>query len=272
MPFVHDSADPLPWWLPRTYRWVADVPRKACAWEFLRRNPEYRAAWVASQSGQRLEQRTSGITIVNGAHSDAAARRWGLLGLFEDPDRDARHANVLWSTTVHPAVLPVVVVANSARGEQDLLPLSGYRCRTTIYVDPDGRQHVLFAQGGRFLQLEVKSGSVFSSGRLLPDVLASTAPVAVRTQTVRQLTDLAACRDLRASLYRPHAQGRRLIEVLQALDGERAGASRRDIAVALFGEERVRRGWRGANMRNRVRNAVRRGVALMNGGYVQFLK
>jgi hypothetical protein len=272
MPFLPDSSDPSPWWLPRTYCWIAGVPRKACAWEFLRRNPDYRAAWAASRSAYRLEERIPGVTVINAVRTEVSARPWGLLGPFENPDFDARQANVLWTAHVHPAVLPVVAVANGAHGEQDLLPLTSSRCRTTVYLDPDGGQHVLFAQGGRFLQLEVKSGSVFSAGRLLPDVLASAAPVAVRTQTVRQLADLAASRDLRAPLYRPHTQGRRLIQVLQALDGERAGASRRDIAIALFGEERVRRGWRGANMRNRVRNAVRRGVALMNGGYMQFLK
>lgn len=272
MPFVHDSTDPSPWWLPQTYRWIAGVPRKACAWEFLRRNPDYRAAWAASSSARRSEERKAGLTVINAAHVDIDARQWGLLGLFENPDRDARQANVLWTSNVHRAILPVVAVSDSAHDDHGLLPLAACHCRTTVYIEPDGRQHVLFTKAGRFLQLEVKSGSVFSSGRLLPDILSSTASVAVRALSVRQLADLAACRDLRASLYRPHAQGRRLIEVLQALDGERAGASRRDIAVALFGEERVRRGWRSRTMRDKVRTTVRRGLALMNGGYVQFLR
>lgn len=61
--------------------------------------------------------------------------------------------------------------------------------------------------------------------------------------------------------------------VLQALDGWLAGAPYRDIAVALFGEARVEADWTDPrrHLRDRVRRAVRRGRALMGGGYRTFL-
>ena len=58
------------------------------------------------------------------------------------------------------------------------------------------------------------------------------------------------------------------------LDGSLAGASHRNIAIALFGPERVEADWNdpGENLRDRVRRAVKRGRDLMNGGYLKFLR
>jgi len=66
----------------------------------------------------------------------------------------------------------------------------------------------------------------------------------------------------------------RLCISLRVLDGRLAGASYRDIAVALFGRDRVNEDWNapGDHLKNRVRRAARRGVALMQGGYRALLK
>lgn len=76
-----------------------------------------------------------------------------------------------------------------------------------------------------------------------------------------------------AQLSSPDRPSRRLRLVLRALDGSLAGLSHRDIAKALFGEERVRVDWSdpGDHLRDQIRRAVRRGRALMNGGYLDFL-
>jgi len=58
------------------------------------------------------------------------------------------------------------------------------------------------------------------------------------------------------------------ISALQALDGLAAGASQRELAVALFGSSAVARGWQpdGA-LRAQVRYLIRRAQALMAGEY-----
>jgi hypothetical protein len=65
----------------------------------------------------------------------------------------------------------------------------------------------------------------------------------------------------------------RLRSVLRALDGFSAGASHREIGVALFGKARVERDWTdpGDHLRDIVRRAVKRGRSLTNGGYTRFL-
>ncbi|WP_245425718.1 DUF2285 domain-containing protein [Mesorhizobium sp. WSM3862] len=61
--------------------------------------------------------------------------------------------------------------------------------------------------------------------------------------------------------------------VLRALDESLAGASHREIAEALMGEGRVHSDWNDPrdHLRDRIRRAVSRGRALMDGGYRDFL-
>lgn len=81
------------------------------------------------------------------------------------------------------------------------------------------------------------------------------------------------CGELPARLFPPEKRGPRLNVVLRALDGSLAGASHREIAEVLIGERRVHAEWADPrdHLRDRIRRAVSRGRALMNGGYRDFL-
>ena len=63
-------------------------------------------------------------------------------------------------------------------------------------------------------------------------------------------------------------------DALVALDGWLAGASQRQIAALIYGEERVDREWRAPDqtIKNRVARAIRRGRNLMEGDYRKLLK
>ncbi len=78
---------------------------------------------------------------------------------------------------------------------------------------------------------------------------------------------------LPGNLFPVDPRSQRLRQVLQALDGWLAGATYRQIGIALFGEERVTMDWSDArqNLFDRVRRAVYRGRALMTGGYRRLL-
>ena len=59
---------------------------------------------------------------------------------------------------------------------------------------------------------------------------------------------------------------------LQALDGLLAGASQREIAGVLFGKSRVERNWHAdGELRAQIRYLIRRGEALMQGGYADLV-
>jgi hypothetical protein len=70
------------------------------------------------------------------------------------------------------------------------------------------------------------------------------------------------------ALPRPSAMALLELRTLQALDATLAGASTRDVARGLFGTDAVARDWHAdSGMRSKVRRLVRRGNALMRGGY-----
>ncbi|WP_245319602.1 DUF2285 domain-containing protein [Mesorhizobium temperatum] len=87
------------------------------------------------------------------------------------------------------------------------------------------------------------------------------------------LNALSLGQQLPARLFPPEKRGPRLTFVLRALDGSLAGASHRELAEALIGQRRVHADWRDPrdHLRDRIRRAVSRGRALMNGGYRDFL-
>ncbi|WP_184878885.1 DUF2285 domain-containing protein [Mesorhizobium sangaii] len=109
--------------------------------------------------------------------------------------------------------------------------------------------------------------------RLHLDAIWPTRQLKHRLWTLECLNSLTAHGRLPTTLFPPEARGRRLRFVLQALDGSLAGASHREIVEALIGQPPVQADWKDPrdNLRNRIRRAIHRGHALMNGGYRDFL-
>ena len=67
---------------------------------------------------------------------------------------------------------------------------------------------------------------------------------------------------------------RKLNEALVALDGYQAGASQREIAAILYGQNSAEAAWRSGDFsfKQRVHRAVDKGRALSAGGYVALLR
>ena len=75
--------------------------------------------------------------------------------------------------------------------------------------------------------------------------------------------------DTPAPMARPRPPPAALLELhtLQALDATLAGASLRDVAEGLFGVDAAAGWYSDGGLRSKVRRLVRRGDALMRGGY-----
>nr|WP_238345955.1 DUF2285 domain-containing protein [Luteimonas saliphila] len=72
----------------------------------------------------------------------------------------------------------------------------------------------------------------------------------------------------RTSVSRPSRSAVVYARALQALDGALAGASQREIAIAVFGEARVTADWTAdSELRAQVRYLIQRGRVLMEGQY-----
>ncbi|WP_235984366.1 DUF2285 domain-containing protein [Mesorhizobium neociceri] len=142
-----------------------------------------------------------------------------------------------------------------------------------VLLARDKSQHVLLGNSEHTLQLAVEGADI-----LLPVALRTEAiwPATLSKHRLRALECLNALsldQQLPARLFSVEKRGSRLTFVLRALDGSLAGASHRELAEVLVGQRRVDADWSDPrdHLRDRIRRAVARGRALMNGGYRDFL-
>lgn len=153
----------------------------------------------------------------------------------------------------------------------DRLPANTHLC-----IDSVGRQHFIFKTNQKRVGLKLDgaqavlapvrllfstvsmSGVSKAAGEfaLLNELLLSGSSKAVSSSKVRSVTRLE---------FR---------DALIALDGNCAGATRREIACVIYGHERVAAEWSdpAGVMKDRVKRSLKRGQRLVDGGYRALLR
>lgn len=224
------------------WRTFVGLTTPALCWEFLRRNPVYRADFDrARNAGARLD------------------RCWGLAAPA-DPDLSADAGRVIWREDVAPGL--VVPVERASFGAPRPLPLA----RSDIRQGEDGR-HVRLPSG---LQVLLR-GDAPVGGPLMV-VMAYDADFNLRVRAVDALRR-ADFTDAPPASRLGQAQKERLARCLFALDATLKDRTHRDIARALFGpRETEGTDFATSTIRDVTARLVRRGRALMSGGYLRLLR
>jgi len=237
-----------PWYPTAAYLYVLHLDGPALAWEYLRRNPDYRRDWLRHR--RRPE----------------AAQAWGLR-LLEDPAWDARDAHPAWFPD-HDSVFQFYPDADPPPGAAVFAfwRIPGHKC-----LIHDGKRLVLLVRWpGGGLRLALAPG--LADGMAYVHVIRACASASTlqRMLTTRQAQRAATGEAAPAASARSRPTPAALLELhtLQALDATLAGASLRETAAGLFGADRVAESWYAdGGLRSRVRRLVRRGQTLMHGGY-----
>ena len=96
----------------------------------------------------------------------------------------------------------------------------------------------------------------------------------LRSQAAQSLWRAMSGRSPRPPLSEPSVRRRQQMTlVLRALDGRNEGQSYRAIAEGIFGKKQIpERAWKTHDLRNRTIRLVKRGLALMRGGYRELLR
>ena len=218
------------------------------AWEFLRRNPDYRADFLRSAAA-------------DGPALGAIDPRWGLR-FPADPSAPAETAEVFW----RPEVAPGVVIPLDADGPGPGRPIPQLAAVGTSRRGEDG----LHLRMGSGLQLLLR-GEARPEGPLVV-VLAFDHDFGLRVRAVQALHRAVAGGHAPASRL-TNAQRARLDHSLQALDGSLNREPYRAIAETLFGAAAVEREpWKTSSVRGVTIRLVSTGKALMRGGYLKLLR
>lgn len=236
------------WYPTAAYLYVLHLDGPALAWEYLRRNPGYRRDWL------RRRRRPD------------AAQAWGLR-LLEDPALDARDAHPAW----FPDHEAVVVLYPDDDPPPEAYAFEFWRVPGRRQLIHDGKRLVLVSHWpGCCLRLALAPG--LEDGMAYLYATRACATPCTRYRTLAAELDALSAATLAApaaaARSRPTSAAVLELHTLQALDATLAGAFLREVAEGLFGADAVAADWhKDSALRARVRRLVRRGEALMRGGY-----
>ena len=223
------------WYPTAAYLYVFWLDALALAWEYLRRHPDYRLDWLRRHRGPDT------------------AHRWGLR-LLEDPALDARDAHPAWL----PGHAAVVQLYPDADPPQDAATFAFWRIPGHKQLLHDGKGLALIARSpGHCLRFALAPG--LEDGMAVAYAQRGEAAAPARGHALQAALAAAKPRPTPTALLELHS--------LQALDATLAGASLREVAEGLFGVDAAADWYSEGGLRSKVRRLVRRGDALMRGGY-----
>lgn len=254
------------------YHW----PGPAWAWEFLRRNPDYRRAYrIGSDGFRNCIPLNLGGQIVRMRKRQPVAERWGLC-LFENPDICANKAHIFWHPDYLSETLSVLLkpVKDGELSLSDILSVSDIPVRKSFLEMPGlPRQIRLFGEGF-WMQLRTQDGLAFNENCRLEIQLRRLDTAGLRLKTAQNLLSILQTKsrvDLPVGTL-PNA--RNLQRYLTAYDVRQAGGSYRDIAIALEGKTRVEEDWDSVSryLKDRSKRAFLRGKSYVERDYIKLLK
>jgi len=234
------------WRATAAYLYTLWISRSDLAWEYLRRNARYRWCWAHHRSSR-----------------PAAAAHWGLVR-YCDPCLAAPYARPSWLLSEDNQMVPLTLKETAD---------ATYRLRLWRIAGAKS-----LVQSGNGLLLHVRHADTVTNIELPPDVGDGTAAAFVVPVGERFVSGCAAAAAANAVLTGTAntwpAAGRvgqdqvLHLRALQAFDARAAGAPHRDIAIALFGSERVSRDWHSdSDVRALTRRSLQRASRLVQGGY-----
>ena len=185
----------------------------------------------------------------------------------ESADVGADDATIMWRAAYDPFVLCVDAdrVAHSDSG----FVLSRLAQFTTVLIDPEDREHIVISNGLRRIRLDVVSGSLVDGPVALRIVCADMCRLKTAATTMAKLASLYQHQRFMPAHFREDRRCARWLATLRVHDGLCAGASQREIAIALYGHKRVASDWYDDNdvMRASVRRLIRTARTLACGQY-----
>lgn len=242
------------------------------AWEFLRRNPDYRTGWRSA-----VPRRLPHVTLSDGTQMLRLRRRypraeqWGLYA-FADPLKAARETPVFWLASANSRLVRARCTQLGDSDDHASTPLAAFKVSRSAAIGVDGIPVVTLKGQGTRVALELHGLAVLTQPSRLVFELDGLDDLNGRIECLKILQRFTRTRTGSDS-GSPFGCDERLHHALIALDESMAGKTYRRIAIAIYGEKRVAEEWGGASqfLKDRTRRLVAKGHELMSGGYRDLL-
>lgn len=259
--------------------YLRTLPKTRWAWEFLRRNPDYEADYARHMEGALSRINVDdGFELLKLKRAEPEAEKWGLL-FFASTNQTALTAPVFWCESVSPQIITVdaqPLKDGDAKGMFDrLFDLALFGSKRIHLTDAIGNEHVLLQRGRRVVQMRCRGHTLLDGNVKLRFVLDGFGHIDAKFATIKRL----------AKLYDEHTGNTAVIQnwsastaslrdALIALDAHQAGFGYRETAIAIYGEKAVTERFAepDKSMKNRMVRARKKGIELMEGGYLDLMK
>lgn len=243
------------WTDSSAYRLLLGAERAAHAWEWLRRNPDYRRASLAAFDGTAATSR---------------AEHWNLHA-FEHPGLAAQLARPVWAAPSYRWVLRGK--AEPVTADEDGFDLQAFAPLSTL-LESGGINRLLLSDGYRSLRLDLAGVDLRLSPVRLSFELHGLETLDRSLLVLRRFHSLVLKGRFVSSLHQPVRRARRLVLLLRAFDAMRAGASQAEMAEVLLSSSLVRRGWRihSPSIRSQAQRLVSGARTLAAGGFWKLLE
>lgn len=251
------------WKDANAYRPLLQLERAGFAWEWLRRQEDYREA--ALQCLGLARRLPLGLRV-----EELAAANWGLH-CFEDPDLAAPAARPIWRADHYRFVLQARSIP--CRVNEDALALDRLAPVSTIASAPGG-ERLLLSDGFRSIRLDVRGPGLRREPVTLAYDLQGVAAAETPLLVLRRLIALVRSGDFSRSLHPPERRAQRHILLLRTLDALAAGASQREIGIDLISSAAAQKRWRvhSPTVRSQAQRLVKGARRMAEGAFWELLQ
>lgn len=230
----------LDWFSAEGYAMLRLCDRRAFAWEWLRRSPDYRRLWMARDK-----------------LPPDAPERMGLLA-WVDPGLIWSEARPIWNIGTDPKVLngrPTIGKAHA----KDLFDIRSLAPFVSVEIAAGHTEHWLLSDGRWVIRLDIHDGTLLGGPVLLEYRLNGRQSAKSKLDALHQLLTLSENGRAPRSLAPHEHRAAQWILELRVGDALLAGATQQEMARVLFEGAVAPRRWRSqsASYRLRIQRLVR---------------
>lgn len=213
------------------------------AWVHLRLNLEYGQNFDHIGTSQNNTFTKEKPNFRFETKADKQAHRW-RLECFEAPDAVGLDALVFWRQDAFPGALSVNYHdKETSEHGPDSFKLSNFDCQKQHYVKADGTRISVLKSQGFWLQIAGKPKDVEAEDQTFSVVFHGGKGTRRRIDALRQLTSLSRNGSENFKLLGRQKMFAKLKNGLIAYDIRSKNGSYKDVAIALFGAEKVEKEW-----------------------------
>ena len=253
----------------------ASLSNAGFAWEFLRRNPNYRIAYGRSRASTHLPHKiSSGGSYIRLNNPSKAAEKWGLQS-FANPDLDYLQAHVFWSHKAFNQWLPIEFgIERASNLSAKSIRFSDISCTRHHLITQDGRRETVLKSPFFWLQLHGEPPSPTKENSRIIIQIDGRSGMRRRLEVLQFLADLRDNKPYDDMIETRPQMFKNLQFYLKILDLKPLEMSYKDMSALIIGKDRTQADWdsHGCSLKSKMVRGTTRAVKLMEGDYIKLLR